>query len=407
MAEIKLTQEIAEIVKTKLNDLALTMYEASEISTKFVFDGTSDFTQYERFITGEYDMDIYEKTTPFIISSVSGGQQPEDYTRYDEQFRVNFYGYISEKQDFEKVIRKYINNENTSNRVISLEGYRVEKKTGFITIEPEIMPALDGTNEARFNADFEFVWNFAEGIVTSDDITITLDGISIPYNMISFVPEKRHINTQATTSDGIDKFMASVTGYTMTLALPYLESNTKLVELFKDIWNKKYNKKYLLHIDIGTEVTFEDYVYISAGNFVDPKPSILDFEVMIRRVPKQTEIYIDEQLVPVLDFGFKNKAALNATIKLNEESAKAAYLSANYGITMTLPLDEDDSNPTIAGLFSDVLDSSFYKSHTIRLKRNTKDITYDVIMVDGDYNFEQDSNGSILLLFVEEDKDGE
>jgi len=400
---IFLTQEISTLIETQLNSLAQTMYGTSDITTKFVFYSTADLATYERIQTGEYEVDVYEKITPILLRSINFAQMPEDYTRYEESFELSVYGYYSEKQDLEKVFNAFTNLENTTNRVVTEGIYRIEKSCSKLWFNPTLLTAQDGTLEDRIEGSLNFVWSIAEGIVTSDDIHIYIDTVEIPYNILSLLSEKRNILSEALTTTGIDKFMTSVTGQTISMNLPYLTTNSKLVELFGDAWNNVYNKKYLLTIDIGTEITYSQYVYLSSGTFEDPKPTILNFGVLFKRAPIQTQIYIDNVLVPVLTFGFGSKADVSSTVKINEESTKSAYLSSNSTITMTLPLDETDSNTSVSGIFENILDKAFGTSYVVKIVRNTFEKTYNVILMDGTYGFEHDTSGSIDITFIEED----
>lgn len=232
---IFLTQDIANLIAIELNDIAKDLETNGDILTKFVFYGTSDLSTYERIQTGEYNVDEYEKITPFLLRSTNFVQQPEDYTRYEEAFELTIYGFLDEKSDLEKVFNTYTNLENTVNRVISLDIFRVEKSVSKLFISPEILTAQDGTIEDRFEGSLNFIWSIAEGIATSDDITVKVDNVEIPYNVISLTTEKRNINSEALTTSGVDKFMSTVTGYTISMDLPYLTTNTKLVELFQDV----------------------------------------------------------------------------------------------------------------------------------------------------------------------------
>lgn len=403
---IFLTQEVANLVATQLNDLATDMYTSNDITTKFVFYGTADLATYERIQTGEYEIDDYEKITPFLLRSVNFAQSPEDYTRYEESFEINVFGFYAEKTDLERVFNAFTNQENTTNRVVAEGIYRIEKSVSKIFIYPTLITAMDGTLEDRIEGTLSFIWSIAEGIVTSDDIHVYIDSVEIPYNVLSLISEKRNILSEPITATGINTYMSTVTGQSLSMNLPYLTTNAKLIELFQDVWSKTYNKKYLLSITIGSNISYSNYVTLSSGTFEDPKPTILSFGVLFKRVQSQTEIYINDVLVPVLDFSFGNQAEVSPTVKINEDSNKSAYLSSNFGISMTLPLHETDANSSIADLFSKIMDGTFGTSYTVRLVRNTYFTrTYNVILVNGSYSFEHDTSDSIEVEFTEEDVD--
>ena len=400
---IFLTSEIVGLVNKDLNDISYALFQEGELINKIVMNGTSDLAVYERFQTGEFSIDEYEFVTPFILESKEFNQIAESYTRYEESFELRIYGFMKHKTDIEKIFNTYTNVENTVNRVVSLGNYRVEKGVGKLQITSEFLPAQDGSNEQRFEGILSFAWGFAEGIVTTDDIIIKIDDVEIPYNAAGINTEKRGTNTIDMTSSGISEHLSSLTGYSVALSLPFLTSNTKLVELFNDIWNKTYNKQYKLTIDIMNVIHFEDMVTLSEGIFIGVKPSILDFDVTLKRVPKSTKVYINDILVPILDFGFTNKAETDAIVKVNEESTVSVFTSSNFGINLVLPLDEDGNNSVIESIMSDTLHGTYGNSYKIRVIRNSIDITYDVILTNGIYNFDINSNGAINVSFTEED----
>ena len=400
---IFLTQEIANIVDTELNDLAKQMYTDGDITTKFVFYGTADLVTYERFQLGEYELDVYEKITPFLLRSVNFAQSPEDYTRYEESFELILYGYENEKTDLERVFNKFTYTENTINRVVTQGIYRIEKSASRLYINPNKLTAMDGTLDDRIEGSLGFIWSIAEGVVTSDDIIVKIDGVEIPYNVLSINTDKKNIQSEPITATGINKYISGSTAQLISLNLPYLTTNAKLVELFKDVWNKKYNKKYTLTIGIGDDISYTEDVSMVLGTFDDPKPTILNFLVIMKRVQKQTAVYINDTLVPVMSFGYTNQGDINQTVKINEDSNKSVYLSSNFGISLAIALDENDSNEAVNQIMSDIFDGSFGTSYQIRVVRNTIDKTYNVILTTGAYSFEDDTSGTIQIEFTEED----
>jgi len=401
-------QEIANKVASELNDLAVTLYENQTILTKFVFKGTADFSIYERYITGEYNLsdgiDDQQKIIPFIIGSISASQEAEDYyTRYEEEFGIRFYPYVNEKNDFEVLLREYVNLENTTNRVIDLDGYRVEKITGFPAIDDKIYPPQDGSNEYRFHVELGFIWNFASGIVTSKDINVYIDNQLVPYNTLSFVVEKRNINTLSLDATGIARYLSSVMPFNIVMSLPYLEDNPKSRELFMDAWGKIYNKKYTLRITVGQYVDYTDEVFLSSASVVDIRPSIVNFEVALTRVPKKTEILIDTLVAPVLQFNIKSESQTNSIVNINEEQSKELHISSNFSISLSVAVDENDLDPIVTSYLTKTLERNFGGASTIQLKRNNIDITYDVILINGEYEFSVDSNSTLDLTFVKRD----
>jgi hypothetical protein len=399
---------MANIVASDLNDISQILYDAEEISTKILFQGTDDSTIYERWIKGEYDLETDIRITPFILESIDFYQLREDYMRYEETFGLRVYGYFTEKIDLEKIFNYYTNIENTSNKTVVIESLRIEKETGRIDFDIEMF-AKDGSDESRIEGSLFFTWYFLGGGVTSDNIEVKINNVRIPYKFYNFESAKRNISTLDFTSSGITQLLNSAYGYSVAMTLPLLTDNNVIMEIYEDVYAKRYNKKYTfeykLFKDDTTFFSFSDDLYLLGGNSPDQKPSVLDFDVMFARVPKSIEIYIDDVRIPILEYSYSFSPQQDEAVNINDEKVKNVNIFSTFNISLTLPLNENNENTKINELYTDIHNRNIDKIYNIRLKRNNLlDVTYNVILSqDNSFSGDIDANQFFQCSFVEVD----
>lgn len=397
------TQEVASAIMQTLNTISTTLYDDGQITNKIVFYGTDSIDIYERYREMEFAIDDAEKVTPFLLTSIDYAQELEDYIRYEENFKLTVYGFLAEKQDLCTIFNTLTRLENTSNRREIISAYTVEKLFSKLYIEEDYKFAQDGSNEQRFSGSLTFIWNVSSGLATSEDIDIKINTMSIPHNMINLMVEKRIIPVDTLSSSGISTYLSSTQDWSLLFNFPLDTSNTTLYNLFKDMGKSNYNKTYSLEVLIGTTSIFSETMYIEKIGFVDTRPAILNFEVIFKRVPAATtQIYIDDVQVPVLNFNISSKNDLESYIKLNQVAVDNDIVGRQWSISLQLPLSEVDSNVTINEIFAEVISQEVGNIHTITINRNsgTFEQTYTVMMLEGNYEFLDDTNESFTATFI-------
>jgi hypothetical protein len=183
------------------------------------------------------------------------------------------------------------------------------------------------------------------------------------------------------------------------------------MEIYEDVYKKRYNKKYTFSFRLfnGDEdyFTFTDDIQLAGGNSPDPKPSVLDFDVMFIRAPKSIEIYIDTVRIPVLEYSYSFSPQSDNVVNINDDKSKSVNVASSFNINMTLPLNEDDENTKINEIYEDIHNRDISKEYTIRIKRGTLfDNSYNVILGENNsFNADTDANQSFECSFIEVDGD--
>jgi hypothetical protein len=416
MSRILTTKEMAAIVEQDLNTISNTLYDSGEILSQIVFFGTDDSAIYERYQKGEYDLTTDIRITPFILESINFYQLREEYLRYEETFGLNVYGFFAEKTDLEKIFNYYTNIENTSNKTEVIDSIRIEKETGRIDFDIEEFPQ-DGSDEHRIQGALFFTWQFLGGGLTSDNVEVLIGGEKvptgerIPYKFYNFENAKRNISSMEFSTEGITQFLNSTYGFLITMTLPLLTDSDTIMEIYEDVYKKRYNKKYTFSFRLfnGDEdyFTFTDDIQLAGGNSPDPKPSVLDFDVMFIRAPKSIEIYIDTVRIPVLEYSYSFSPQSDNVVNINDDKSKSVNVASSFNINMTLPLNEDDENTKINEIYEDIHNRDISKEYTIRIKRGTLfDNSYNVILGENNsFNADTDANQSFECSFIEVDGD--
>lgn len=400
MSRILRPDEIAVIVEGNLNDLALALYTSGDVMNKIKFEVTADFQIYERLQKGEFTLNDNQKITPVVIERKDFIPYEGDYLRYEEFYEMQVYGYSAEQHALETILKQYTAEENTTDQSVAIGDFRVTKSMQDISFG-EVLEPKDGTLDKRVAGNGNFRWNFLDGIMTSYDIAISIDGIEIPYVQYGFVDSNRTIASE--TIDSTGKTGLKSTGfYGIQMTIPYISTSPKIVEIYNDFYNGKYNKSYILSYLDSAGVSYSYEVVVQAKSLIDSQPSILDYTVTFVRKELVATITIDGVVVPVLSFNLGPGAEVSATQNINDDRIKQAYIGSRYEIKMELDIS-DATNSTVQGLFQKVLDVNFEIPYIIELTKGAVTGSYNVILISGTYNFVTNPDNSIYLTFVESD----
>ena len=404
MSKMLTPADIAVLVELQLNAKAIELFDAEEIDDKIVFNVTADYQEYERMQKAEYELDDYQDFTPVIISRIDHYEYPADYLRYEEKYTLAIYGYADQLQDLEKVIKAYTVDENTINKSVMITSFRVTKETTDVSFGVEIEPQ-DGSIRKRVIGNGGFSWTFLDGIMTSYDIVVTIDGEVMPYISFDWGTNIDSIQSQAINTTGQTINSINTKPFTPVLTLPYISTSEVIKNLYKELYSRVYNKSHVLtYYDTALDETFTYNVKISTGTFSDIKPKVLDFIVVFERISPTVTFTIDGVEVPLIDFDISTTAQLDTDIKINSDKSASAYLGTGYAITMSLDIS-DETNTKTQELLSNVLNQTFETPHIIQLIKGSITASYEVLLQGGSYKFNNNPIDSIQLVFTELDGD--
>lgn len=401
MSRILRPEEIAVILEQSLNTYAISYYDNTDIQDKIVFNVTADYQLYERWQKEEYEIDDNQYFTPVVIKRVDFYQYPADYLRYAETYEIEVYGYAKQLQSLETIFKGYISDENTINKSVVISPFRVTKESVDVSFGVEL-DSKDGSLEKRVQGQGAFTWSFLDGIKTSYDIDITIDGTSIPYIDFSFVDANRIIASKDLDTVGLTG-LKSTNYYGLQLTIPYISTSTKIVEIYNDFYNGKFNKTYTIAYNDGT-VSFSYEVVLQNKTFVDERPKILDYTVTFVRKEETANITIDAIELPVLSFSKSPVVQMSSKHGINEDNVQNAFIGYDYQIVMDIDIS-DLTNTKAQELFAAVMKNTFNVPYLIDYTKGAVAVQYNVLLKSGSYEMNTSADGKITLVFVELDSE--
>lgn len=402
MSRILRPEEVAIILQTNLNELAVDMYEAGLVTDKIVFNITADFQLYERLQTEEYQVDDYQDFTPAIIARTQFYQTPADYIRYEETYDFRVYGYSAQLDSLERILKQFTSNENTVDQSVVESGFRITKAMEDVSFDLDLY-SNDGTLEKRVEGLGSINWNFLEGPMTSFDVDIFIDGVNVPYLQYGFVDSNRTIANSPLTVEGSNG-LKSVGFYGIQLTLPYISTSPTIVGMYQDFYSGVYNKTYTFDYVDSAGVTFTYDVIVQDKSFVDTVPKILDFTVTLVRSETQIDLTIDGAVVPVLAFSINSGSTLETYQNINSDEAENAYLGSAFEIDMEIDISDTD-NPKVQEILQTVLSRSFGTEMVIAYTKGAITASWPVLLKDGNYSFDTNPEEKVTLKFVKSDSE--
>lgn len=385
-----------------LNDKAIELYDSGEITDKVVFYVTADFQLYERLQKAEYEVDDYQKFTPVIIGRINHYEYPADYVRYEESYTIGIHGYADQLESLEKIIKAWTVDENTTNKSIVESTFRITKEVQDVSFALDIEP-MDGSLDKRVNGTGSFTWTFLDGIMTSYDTTISIDGEEMPYLSFDWTRAINPIISQSMDATGSVLNTINAKPFVSTLVLPYISTSTIIKGLYEELLSNNYNKTHTLsYTDTALGVTHSYNVRISSGSISDTQPRVLDFVITFERVLPTVTLTIDAVEVPLLGFSMNSGSEVSTSIQINSEASENAYLGNVYQLDITLDLS-DVTNAKTQALLDAVLNQTFDTPHTIVLTKGAITGTYNVLLRNGSYTFDTNPLDRLNLSFVKLD----
>jgi hypothetical protein len=277
--------------------------------------------------------------------------------------------------------------------------FRITKETADVSFDLDIEPE-DGSLDKRVIGFGSFAWTFLDGIMTSYDIIIKIDGEEMPYISYDFADAPSTIQTQTIDTTGQTANIIGVSFYEIQLVLPYISTSTVIKALYKEYYDGTYNKKHTLtYYDTALAEIFTFEVINTARRFADTRPKVLDFAISLRRVYPTVVVTIDTVAVPVIDFTFNAGSQLSTTTLINEEEVENAYLGNNYQINMQLDISDTTNTKTQALLLA-ILQQNFGTPHTIGFTKGAISETYNVLLNGGTYQWQINPVDKISITFV-------
>jgi hypothetical protein len=143
------------------------------------------------------------------------------------------------------------------------KSWLIQKQTRNADYSGEIDPQ-DGSNRSRVLGTFTFSWSFMDGGVHSSKVEVRIDGYRVPVTSWAFNKEKGIKPANRPNSRAI-KSIPDSASFSITMVMPYLQSNPKVVAVLNDILaDDGSSQKYTISRSDGT-ISKTYVVYLNTG----------------------------------------------------------------------------------------------------------------------------------------------
>lgn len=256
--------DIAQLIEDDLNALSETLYDAGEIESEIEFNITADAQEYNIATTQQNSDGEDVKYTPGILEKINFDITSDpNMSLYDEVYSLQLYGYYSEMEDVRIIYDKYIIDQKGA--YITLNGWLIKKQALGIDFAAPIDPD-DGTGKDRFLSASTLLYSFLDGGIHATQTVFSIDSIRIPFYTLDMERNKTPKGGSFSSTDTLESRPNTQT-LAFSIVFPLLSSNTKMVELAKDITEENYlSNNYTLTFTDGI-VNLSYPVYLSGGKY--------------------------------------------------------------------------------------------------------------------------------------------
>lgn len=389
-------KEIAAVIQTDLNAIAVSLYNAATITTKVVFYITPNIQEYDRLVEMEYEVNDDIIYTPILLKRVSSSIQ-DDFVQgtYTEAYICEVLAFESGKDAVESIFNQYSYNETVTDSKVIGEWTVLKSRTSQLKFV-NTYPATDGSDEERVHYMFDFTWQFVLGGIMDSASTFTIGGNAIDVLNVSFSSDKLAIGNIAFADTNV--LPLGATGFTLSLTIP-AQNLTANKALFEDLLSKKFNKSYAIEWTITNFHTQSYTMIMRSGTVNYVRDQLISYTLTFEEALARTSITVDTLVLPVLSFTYTRnvKTAANAdgTEVKNTPQETGYIINAKFGYI--------SSSAKSRELLQAILDKNYMlNTYTIALTIAggvTK--TYTTYLAGGSYSFEQTGELMYDCTFVE------
>lgn len=380
---------LSNLIQGRLNDIAV------DLGHEIVFRVTDSEQTFDDFITEmEYEVGNNIKFTPVLLKRLFATKE-EDYVygKYIETYRLEVYGYQYDKNALEAIFDAYTLQENQDDYEI-LDNTQIKKNHGSLTFVG-VHNAKSGTNRHFIHFTYEFTWDYVIGSVISDASRLFIDNVEIDFLGLAYQNDKVLIPNIAYGTN----VLPSANGRTYAITFPVLKGTTskalKNQELFDDITLNRYNKTHTLKwvVDDYKEVTLD--VVVRGGSVAYNRDDLVSFVVTFEQALPRTVVRVDDADLPVLSFNFSREYNVESIVKVTD--VEAVQVSTGFSVVMRIAHNGTTVSNT---LLNNIINNQLGTEHTINITIGELTATYDVVLVNGVYQFEQTAELLYEVTFV-------
>ena len=309
---------------------------------------TTELTGILNYVVSD-DVQLFSKDTkiggeefvPAVISTISSFENDNRFVRtfvYQLTFKVRSTlvdSFYSDMADYK-----------ASQTTEVIGSYTVTK----ITESPIFQEKHTTQGVVYHEFTMELRWVYALSKVGTS-VIIKIDDVQVPFQSCDVIHDKSYVSNQAQGSN------YRMTNDLVTLQVPLIVANTKILEFYNDVNSNTYNKTYVLDID-GVEKT----LVLKKGQYTFTNSSsltglILTLETHYPRL----EILIDGVSLPITAYQYQGK-------KIIETSSRSGGGTKGYGSskvrTWSITIVKDGS-ATWTKLYNDAYDDTLDITYTL------------------------------------------
>lgn len=233
--------DVASLIETTLNSISASMKLAGDITSELVYKITPEVMTYDEMVTKADSNDNDVRLTPGLLQSLGNFDMTQDlnYTSIIESFVLDIYGYDEDMEDHKKIMDEYIFQRShigdmtqSNDLIFDYIGYR----TNYIVNKPIITGHInseDGSGIDRFISTNSFYFTFEDGGISYNDTELKIDEVTIPYLSYQVSPTNSLVSNIWLNED-LTKNIAVGSSFTISITLPTLSSNAKIVSLLAE-----------------------------------------------------------------------------------------------------------------------------------------------------------------------------
>lgn len=405
---------LAKDLQNKLEDISYELYgqdaQGNDTDNYPLFNITEDMQIYQnRGLTKDG-----RKFTPGILRLVPSVAAPTtQWGVYTSYYELELYGYRDERKLIREIFREFTKEYN-GNQYTPEQGYDIFNDKIAIALINELTVvdftlSDDGLDIPGFVGTVGMVFSIFVGGLSAKETTLKIDDIPIPFDEISYNHEKSMVANieYKDSSDTLLNKDSKLVVETLAFSIPFNVSEEVDQLILNRLLEPTYNDVFEIEWNLSIGTKKDDYFLRSAIIQYNQQNEAIGIALGFESAQETTTIQIDGEDIPVLKFSFagtRETKPFNSMNDTNDIEIKQIPTNYTYGIGMIVLFDE--TNEVIKQLFTEITTNAPKVSHELIVDGvDEGQLIYEVILVDGTWEFDERANQTLALSFVGEFKE--
>lgn len=243
MANLITFETLIDNLNTELNTLATTLKTSGDIERELSFAIVPHYQDNEE--EKDYAEDV---RIGAVAVRLAGGFRPsQQYQGYNERILVTFDAFTNDSHDMDYLLNEYAN-QNTGKLIKSLDWvYSASFE------KPQFIDRSVDKGNQRVVVFFEILYSFVFKGIISDDITLKINGTTVPVLSYASKIEKRGPVTDTIVIPGEEKAFYTSSLTSKTIKFIHI-NDTEINNILEDIDSGEYlNRQYTIFYGVGCD----------------------------------------------------------------------------------------------------------------------------------------------------------